>query len=52
MDHPADVPRRIVESQYDHDSRANTLSLDAGSDKLTAILERLGIGLIDVIGSG
>lgn len=48
-DHPADVPRRIIESHYTHDSRALSLSLDSSSHKLDAVLSRMGVALTGVI---
>lgn len=45
-DHPADDPRRIIETRYDHDSRTLTASLENTVWKLEALLERLNVGLV------
>jgi hypothetical protein len=42
-DHPADVPRKIIETSYTHDSRQITLTLDNTALRVDALLERLGI---------
>lgn len=47
-DHPADVPRRIVETTYDHDSGRVTCSVGSGADTLSAILERIGVAIIGI----
>lgn len=48
-DHPADIPRRIIETNYEHDQRQMTLSLGNTVQKLEAILERFGAELVGVI---
>jgi hypothetical protein len=48
-DHPADVPRRIIEARYNHGSRQATLNLDNTPYLLDAILPRLGAALVGVL---
>lgn len=42
-DHPADVPRRILTTSYDHDSGRNTVTVGNDVDKISALLEALGV---------
>lgn len=51
-DHPTNVPRRIIEANYNHDSRTLTASLDNSSHKMEAILERIGINVIGLTHGG
>lgn len=48
-DHPADIPRKIIETNYDAQADTMTCSLDNTSQQLDAILERLGVSLIGVL---
>lgn len=50
-DHPADVPRKIIATSYDHQSRTNTLTVGNTSHKIDAILELFGARLVG-LGSG
>lgn len=47
-DHPADVPRRIIETRYDDSNLSVSITLDNSSHRLDAILERLGVALVGV----
>lgn len=44
-DNPTDVPRRIIETRYDHDARTLTASVDNTLFRIDSIIERLGLGL-------
>jgi hypothetical protein len=48
-DHPADVPRRIIETRYSHGGRSITLNLDNTPYVLDALLQRFGAGLVGVL---
>jgi len=48
-DHPTDIPRKIIETNYDAATDTITCSLDNTSQKLDAILERIGVSLIGVL---
>lgn len=45
-DHPADVPRRIIETRYSHGQRTIVLNLDNTPYVLDALLHRFGAGLV------
>jgi hypothetical protein len=45
-DHPTDVPRRIISTDYRHDEREVQMDVGTSSQKLTAILERLNVASI------
>ena len=45
-DHPADEPRKIIETTYDATTQTVTCALDNTSHKLDAIFERLGVALV------
>lgn len=42
------VERRIIETNYDHDSRTVTCNLDATPHKVEALMERMGVALVGV----
>lgn len=44
-DNPTDVPRRIIETRYDHDARTLTCSVDNTLFRIDSIVERLGLSL-------
>ena len=49
-DHPADVPRRIIETKYTHGTpKQITLNLDNTPYILDALLQRFGAGLVGVL---
>jgi hypothetical protein len=48
-DHPADLPRRIIEARYTHGSRQAILNLDNTPYMLDAIMQRLGVSLVGVL---
>lgn len=45
-DHPADVPRKIITTDYDHASRTNTLTVGNTSHKLDAVIQLLQAQLV------
>jgi len=42
------IERRIIETSYDHDSRACSCNLDATPHKVEALMERMGVALVGV----
>lgn len=48
-DHPADVPRKIIETRYTHGGSQITLNLDNTPYILDALLQRFGSGLVGVL---
>jgi hypothetical protein len=48
-DHPADVPRRIIETRYTRGNRQLVCNLDNTPFMLDAILQRFGAGLVGVL---
>lgn len=42
-DHSSDIPRRIVDTDYDHDTRTLTASLDNRVFSADSLLERIGV---------
>ena len=48
-DHPASVPRRIIETRYTHATRSVTCTLDNTNFKLESILERLAVQVVGVL---
>jgi len=49
VDWPEPEPFRIIETDYDHDSKTMTAQLDTGSPRLSAILERVGMRLTGMV---
>jgi hypothetical protein len=48
-DHPADVPRRIIETRYTRGNRQVVCNLDNTPFMLDALLQRFGAGLVGVL---
>lgn len=48
-DHPADVPRKIIETQYTHSTRTISCSLDNTPHALDAIFARVAVGMVGVL---
>lgn len=48
-DHSADVPRRIIETRYDHATRHLSCTLDNTVFRIDSLLERLGVSLVGVV---
>lgn len=45
-DHPADQPRRIIETSYDHDQRAITCTLDNTAFTIESLMQRIGVAVV------
>jgi hypothetical protein len=45
-------PRRVISTDYSEDTKVNAITLDQPPDSLTAILERLQVSLVPVLGGG
>ncbi|HVM46170.1 MAG TPA: hypothetical protein VM582_09565, partial [Candidatus Thermoplasmatota archaeon] len=48
-DHPADVPRKVIETRYDHDMLTMTCTTDNTVGLVDALLERVGVSIIGAL---